>query len=122
MGQDEFTKLTSLVPTEDEEGNHDFEELEDGLVQFLGRCLILQEKSNNSSHFAKEVLHLGVSLLQFAFDFVFFLVVPIVVVRSAILQHDVKLDGLFHVENEGPDCAGLYLGGFTCETDKQHLE
>lgn len=66
-------------------------------------------------------MHLRVSLLQFALNLVL-LRVFVVIDSPAMLEHDVKLDGLLHVENESPDSARLDLGGLTSEPNKEHLE
>jgi len=59
-------------------------------------------------------LHLRVCMHKLVLDGV----VLLVFVRLAIIfEHELKLDGLLHVEDEGTNCAGLDLGGVTSETD-----
>ena len=70
-------------------------------MKFFGSSLVLKKQGNDAGNFTEEVLHLGISLGQFAFDFIF----VFLVVWSLVLQHRVKLDSLLHVEDESSDSA-----------------
>ena len=50
------------------------------------------------------------------------LILLIAIVIFTMSQHELKLNRLFHVENESSDCAGLELRSIASEANKEHLE